>query len=276
MDRALSSPVERLPPELTCHILGLMLPSDGETLAKNPPWYLGHVCQSWRVTALAYPPIWSHIAIPSPPATFVHTAEMLEAQHLRTASTPLHVYWEALPNALPNADLGRASEGRSVDPRVLKVVLPHSERWKSLHLKAGLYLRMSSWLRRTTGRVSGLETLEVADGYRIRDMVPDISIFAQFRCVAPSLRRVILTERYRDASPELGIPWGQVPRTLLVVSSVRNSGSGSPSSGVRRQFPPQPHHRSLDCGDQTRHPSTSSSSFDRTFGVSCVHHSTPP
>ncbi|KAJ6530296.1 hypothetical protein B0H19DRAFT_912814, partial [Mycena capillaripes] len=65
--RAIVSPIRRVPPELICQILALALPSDGEAVANNPPWYLGHICQSWRLCALASPDLWRFIAIPSPP-----------------------------------------------------------------------------------------------------------------------------------------------------------------------------------------------------------------
>ncbi|KAJ6447803.1 hypothetical protein C8R47DRAFT_999689, partial [Mycena vitilis] len=50
------SPIRRVPAELICEIfLAVSLPDDA---VNKPPWYLGHICRSWREYALAYSCLW--------------------------------------------------------------------------------------------------------------------------------------------------------------------------------------------------------------------------
>ncbi|KAJ7661350.1 hypothetical protein DFH06DRAFT_943334, partial [Mycena polygramma] len=58
--RAILHPLRRAPPELICEIFACTLDSlDGvDIFSPAPPWYLGQICQSWRLWALAYPRLW--------------------------------------------------------------------------------------------------------------------------------------------------------------------------------------------------------------------------
>ncbi|KAJ7661294.1 hypothetical protein DFH06DRAFT_988095, partial [Mycena polygramma] len=61
--RAILHPLRRAPPELICEIFAMTLDSvDDSTHIKGtgykPPWYLGHICRSWRLWALACPRLW--------------------------------------------------------------------------------------------------------------------------------------------------------------------------------------------------------------------------
>ncbi|KAJ7137558.1 hypothetical protein C8R43DRAFT_851623, partial [Mycena crocata] len=58
---ALLSPIRRIPPKLLDDIFSLVSPSKrriGGATIQQPPWHLGHICSSWRRTALAYPHLW--------------------------------------------------------------------------------------------------------------------------------------------------------------------------------------------------------------------------
>ncbi|KAJ7076709.1 hypothetical protein C8R44DRAFT_565689, partial [Mycena epipterygia] len=54
--RAIISCVRRVPPELICEIFALTFFSGPRP--KDPPWHLGHICRSWRESALSYPILW--------------------------------------------------------------------------------------------------------------------------------------------------------------------------------------------------------------------------
>ncbi|KAJ7827644.1 hypothetical protein B0H14DRAFT_1228139 [Mycena olivaceomarginata] len=57
--RAVLSAVRRVPPELIGDIFALTLSDNDDAAgatANKPPWYLGHICRSWRHAALSYPP----------------------------------------------------------------------------------------------------------------------------------------------------------------------------------------------------------------------------
>ncbi|KAJ7622429.1 hypothetical protein FB45DRAFT_1091395, partial [Roridomyces roridus] len=58
--RAVLSPIRRLPPELVAEILKLVpftRKIEDKTI-RQPPWTLGHICRSWRETALGCPFLW--------------------------------------------------------------------------------------------------------------------------------------------------------------------------------------------------------------------------
>ncbi|KAJ7784619.1 hypothetical protein B0H16DRAFT_1271755, partial [Mycena metata] len=55
--RAVISPVRQIPPELLCEVFISTL-SDPSANKIKPPWYLGHVCQSWRHAAVSHPALW--------------------------------------------------------------------------------------------------------------------------------------------------------------------------------------------------------------------------
>ncbi|KAJ7090124.1 hypothetical protein C8R44DRAFT_557307, partial [Mycena epipterygia] len=55
--RAIISSVRRLPPELICEIFALST-TERRSGGKERPWRLGHICRSWRQSAISYPLLW--------------------------------------------------------------------------------------------------------------------------------------------------------------------------------------------------------------------------
>ncbi|KAJ7635763.1 hypothetical protein DFH06DRAFT_1003258, partial [Mycena polygramma] len=82
--RAILSPVRLAPPELVGHIFAVTLAGD-----KRPPWYLGQICRSWRLAALAYPVLWTSIAIRHSSRTQLPLVETLL---LRSSNAPLSIF----------------------------------------------------------------------------------------------------------------------------------------------------------------------------------------
>ncbi|KAJ7658379.1 hypothetical protein DFH06DRAFT_1044791, partial [Mycena polygramma] len=87
---AIVHPLRRTPPELICEIFAMTLDTvDDSTHVKGTgykaPWYLGHICRSWRLWAVSYPPLWNHITIPSSPACSKDSA-VLETLLLRSSN----------------------------------------------------------------------------------------------------------------------------------------------------------------------------------------------
>ncbi|KAJ7325527.1 hypothetical protein DFH08DRAFT_344777 [Mycena albidolilacea] len=186
-----SDTLRRVPPETVCEIFALTLRYDEEDMVRKPPWQLGHICQSWRLAALGYPPLWNSISILPPSHGFL--LPMIEIQLLRSANGPLDVYyWSA-----------DAEEG-AVDLQCASVVVAHCRRWRSLHLNIPYTLEELSWLYPVEGRLDGLERLKVLGC----DPTAGIGhIFA----VAPRLRDVILTDsQFVLRSAIIAIPWGQI------------------------------------------------------------------
>lgn len=187
--QAVVSAVRRVPSELVCEIFALTLEEkDPDRAAMEPPWHLGHICRSWRRSALQYSPLWNRILIPTESAGSFN-ASMLETQLLRSARGSLDVLWPA-----------------EVDARPLDLVLAHCLRWRSLCLHVNEEDdEMLSRLHRVNGRLDRLEKLELVKAHGT--VIPDVFLDAQ------ALREVILTDwEFRYPSPMAQIPWAQITR----------------------------------------------------------------
>jgi len=126
---AVLAPVRRIPQELICEIFSWTLPCTrkiGEWTVDQPPWYLGHVCSTWRAIAGAYPSLWSPITVFHD--KFYHHEDttplaMLETQLLRSRNALLTVYFRWwMDGALDAAP-------------ILTVLPPHSNRWRSFEFQ---------------------------------------------------------------------------------------------------------------------------------------------
>ncbi|KAJ7618305.1 hypothetical protein DFH06DRAFT_97536 [Mycena polygramma] len=189
--RAVLSPVRRVPPELLCEIFTLTRP--GAEAAAEPPWRLGHICQSWRRAVLWNPLFWNSITIPNllGAPTYDPAPSRIDIQLLRSANTPLTVYW-------------CAEMDNGIDLRSSDAVLSHCGRWSGLHLDITCGDADLSWLTPASGRLTALRTLSLEPGDP-RPSFPDIL------SVVPSLREVTLSNRYfTECSPDVIIPWGQI------------------------------------------------------------------
>ncbi|KAJ7849799.1 hypothetical protein B0H14DRAFT_861269 [Mycena olivaceomarginata] len=189
--RAVLSAVRRVPPELIGDIFALTLSDndDASATANKPPWYLGHICRSWRHAALSYPRLWSYIAVPS----FLASKDSpllsgIQAQLFRSASGPLDIRWPFVQDEV-NSDL-------------LELVLPHSNRWRSLTFDPGAYSSVINCLGPVNGRLDQLEQLKAVHCSAMT--IPDIF------SITPNLRRIILTDEFFSNSPRIAIQWGQI------------------------------------------------------------------
>ncbi|KAJ7635675.1 hypothetical protein DFH06DRAFT_1054885 [Mycena polygramma] len=185
--RATLSAVRRVPPELLCEVFALTV-SGNEALPK-PPWYLGHVCQSWRRTALAYPPIWSSITIPNS-STAVSRKPALRVETLlhRSAGAPLKIYWTAIT-------------GTSVEDHSAAAVVSHCHRWSALHLQIPCPYAKFAWLKLASGCLASLRTLQIVHDYPIE--FPE-----QFSFHGSALREVVLSG-FLPITMTM-IPWEQI------------------------------------------------------------------
>ncbi|KAJ7635666.1 hypothetical protein DFH06DRAFT_1479004 [Mycena polygramma] len=191
--RAMLSAVRRVPPELLCEVFALTV-SGNEALPK-PPWYLGHVCQSWRCTALAFPPIWASINIPNSSTVVFHNyaaALSVETLLLRSAGAPLKIYWTA-------------KKGTNIEDRCAAAVVSHCHRWNALHLRIPCPSAKLAWLQPASGCLAALRTLQVAHDYPI-EFPEDFSFDGR------RLREVLLSH-YGQSPVNLTaptIPWQQI------------------------------------------------------------------
>ncbi|KAJ7342306.1 hypothetical protein DFH08DRAFT_1011745 [Mycena albidolilacea] len=170
----------------------------------RPPWYFGHISQSWRHTALSLEQLWSFIVVGSPPSAKSDAlVASIEVQLQRSAHVPLDIYFPDVRSEM--------------DSRVLDLVLPRCNRWRSLCLDRRTRLPecnvVLDWLRPVEGHLDQLVKLE-ARHYWIA--IPDIF------STTPRLREVILTNNRRDESSSfIVIPWRRITHYRGTFSSER-------------------------------------------------------
>ncbi|KAJ6458396.1 hypothetical protein C8R47DRAFT_1081670 [Mycena vitilis] len=173
------SSVRRAPAELICEIfLAALSSEDG---VSKPPWYLGHICRSWRHYALSYPALWASITISSSPRSL----SMLRVQFARSANALLDIHWRCVDDRM--------------DPDLLYLLLSHPNRWRTL----SLHERGRSdfgWLQSMHGRLEQLQKVQVS--FKIARAAFPVAF-----STAPNLREAILTDEQFSRSPIIDIPW---------------------------------------------------------------------
>ncbi|KAJ7659064.1 hypothetical protein DFH06DRAFT_435878 [Mycena polygramma] len=197
---AVLSPVRRIPAELICEIFSWTLPHtrnfDDDT-ADAAPWYLGHICRTWRHIVTGFPPIWRAVSV-------FHSADyrhqplaMLQAQLMRSANAPLDINWG-----------WRAGTKTNDAVPLLDVLLPHSNRWKSLRLNcdSSSYASLLPFFRPVKGQLCQLKRLELkVIEYGHSPTAPD------FFSIAPHLPEVFLiSPDFEQYSPSFPLPWQQI------------------------------------------------------------------
>ncbi|KAJ7058920.1 hypothetical protein C8F01DRAFT_1371068 [Mycena amicta] len=211
--RAILSPARRLPPEIICDILRWSLPDDYVSGAREstPPWTLGHICHSWRITALGYSFLWSFIVIARPTSSLAipRFFAALDCQLSRTNNAALSVFVWGPPIETP---------------AVLSMLISTAARWKLLRF-SGITRREIHWIPQLQGRLEALERLEFLNsgGVEVHD------VFSQN---VPRLRTIDLFKAgFTDYSPDLSMPLGQIthyraawdaPRHMANLSGAQN------------------------------------------------------
>ncbi|KAJ7767263.1 hypothetical protein B0H16DRAFT_1882611 [Mycena metata] len=196
------SPIRRTPPELVFEILGQAWSFTrriGDHRVNRPPWHFGHICRSWRASALASPYLWNSIEIFNSsafPVADVSPQPMLEAQYSRSANHPLEVLisaWDLSP-----------------DDQWMKSFLSNCHCWGALRLRTVRHLLDDLWPIRY--RLASLQLLELTTGTEDHTSYyeypsPPRDIFKH----APKLSEIILTDpACRQLSVSLEIPWNQI------------------------------------------------------------------
>ncbi|KAJ6455570.1 hypothetical protein C8R47DRAFT_209169 [Mycena vitilis] len=189
--RAAISSVRRVPAELICEIFVLAVSPRIAAHKSAPPWWLGHICRSWRQAALSYSLFWSSLSVPSALSPITDHLSRIEAQLIRAAHAPLYISWRDVQN--------------KVDPALLHLVLPHCSRWRSLcfDVYPKYERRLLNWLQPVNGQLKNLQKLEVIGG--TNTSIPDV--FSN----APNLQQVVLADESFLYSPStLVVPWVQI------------------------------------------------------------------
>ncbi|KAF7362732.1 hypothetical protein MVEN_00622500 [Mycena venus] len=201
----ISRAIDRIPAELLCEIFTLTFPymrSVGKYLIEQAPWRLGHVCQTWRVAALANPLFWSSITLYAPPAGWMGQAcppLMIETQLIRSGGAPLQVNFDSR-----HGDIIDCCSPASID-----LILAQSFRWDTASLRFHRVLahRLANRLRRVKANIPALRSLELISTHNLDSIIGDTF------SIAPSLRGVVLTDdEYGFISPKIQFPWCQLTK----------------------------------------------------------------
>ncbi|KAF9523376.1 hypothetical protein CPB83DRAFT_898856 [Crepidotus variabilis] len=149
------SSVRRLPFEILLEIFHhCVVPTSWSTAfdkhAHAPPWYLGQICTSWRMAALAAPALWTTVLSPSIMSTY-HTIskqlKALEEQLRRSGASRLSISIEAGNTLWSNQSA------------IVDALVRHSEKWGTLNFKAGI--KGLVFLRGVKNRIPLLTTLKI-------------------------------------------------------------------------------------------------------------------
>ncbi|KAJ7182947.1 hypothetical protein C8R43DRAFT_911528 [Mycena crocata] len=184
---AVVSPLRRVPPELICKIFAYMLPCTRQIQGQTvpcAPWYVAHICRSWRYSAIADSFLWRFLHIASG-KTPVELAQPLNSQLSRSVNAPLEV----------DLDFKRGSLDAET---VLDLLLPHSERWRTFHLAYDDSVQpLFHLLDSAHNQLSQLHQLQLA-------LPPRTSILPNTFSDTPNLRQ------YGVFSPLIQLPWSQI------------------------------------------------------------------
>ncbi|KAJ6471862.1 hypothetical protein C8R45DRAFT_874684 [Mycena sanguinolenta] len=147
-NKAILSPLRRMPPELLGEIFSWTLPSMRETWTRegyvaDSPWVLSHTSGSWRVVSLSIPSLWSRVAVDYS-LEEEYSLPLVEAQIRRAQSLKIHFY-----------------ASRESDPhgqtQMFELLSRHSLRWEELSI--GITSDIVPLLAVLCGRISSLKRL---------------------------------------------------------------------------------------------------------------------
>jgi len=226
-NRAILSPLRRMPPEVLGDIFSWTLPPirDGDRARfdlDDSPWVLTHISTRWRAIALATPSLWSRIVIdyaeihkklydyPQTRDSSSTYLSLVEAQIQRAQKLKIHFYGSPQMDSRPQIHM-------------FERLLQHSSRWEELSL--GLTSQIVPLLTALRGRVSSLKRLWLQwefesesamsiDCFQTASCLVDVGVFNQHRFV-PILFPVHQLTRY-----ELTGPWRTHESILKAASNL--------------------------------------------------------
>ncbi|KAF7371151.1 F-box domain-containing protein [Mycena sanguinolenta] len=148
-NKAILSPLRRMPPELLGEIFSWTLPSMKEIWARkhylaDSPWVLSHTSGSWRMVSLSIPSLWSRVAIDYSLEEEEYSLPLVEAQIRRAQNLKVHFY------ASRESDSHRQRQ-------MFEVLSKHSLQWEELSI--GITSDMVPLLAALCGQLSSLKRL---------------------------------------------------------------------------------------------------------------------
>ncbi|KAF7356298.1 F-box domain-containing protein [Mycena venus] len=220
-NRAILSPLRRIPPEILREIFSWTVPSIRDALIRGSfdmhqsPWVLTRICSRWREVSISTPSLWSRVAIDYPQSLYnssTYSFPLLEAQLKRSQKLSIHFY-------------GANELDSSSQTRMFQLLAQHSSRWEELSigltsetwpLLSALRDRLPSltrlWIQWTGPESqSGVNSI---DCFQTASSLIDFGVFNQHRFIPIPLPLSQLTRYQLDCS------WEQHKRILKETRSL--------------------------------------------------------
>ncbi|KAJ7659314.1 hypothetical protein DFH06DRAFT_1044524 [Mycena polygramma] len=181
--------VETLPPEIIAEIFVNFLPKFPEFAPCSgilSPLILCRICRYWREVALSTPALWKSISIA------IDESDPHEAEKLELFKT-----WIARSGNCP-LSINLVGSESPVLPQFIETAVVHCPRWEQLEV-----LLPFDYLHLVQGEMPLLQKLVFGPIELRHDVESPLTLFDH----APQLRRVLLTERFLNATVLL--PWAQ-------------------------------------------------------------------
>ncbi|KAJ7693336.1 hypothetical protein B0H17DRAFT_1059790 [Mycena rosella] len=199
-NKAILSPLRRMPPEVLAEIFLWTLPTlqtafDRSAFGvKRSPWLLTQISSRWRAVAVSTPALWSHVIVACD-HEHANPLSIVKSQIERAQKLKIHFY---------------GSEKRHAQPQIeiFRFLAEHSSRWEELSI--GLTSHLFPLLGTLKHRLPALRRLWVEwDGPESQAGVEFIDCFQP----APSLLDVAICNDYRSIS--IPLPAHQLTRYNL-------------------------------------------------------------
>ncbi|KAJ7493753.1 hypothetical protein FB451DRAFT_448654 [Mycena latifolia] len=204
-NKAILSPLRRIPPEILGDIFSWTLPSVDDALdgrgfhVGRSPWFLGQVSSRWRAVALSRPSLWSLVVFDFPHSSRHCPLPILEIQIARARSLKIHLY-------------GCEESDSRLQLPVFQCLSLYSSRWEELSIS--LTSELMPCLASLRNRIPCLRRLWISwsqpesqasvdsiDAFNAAPSLLDAGIYNEYRHVPILLPSRQLTRYQHDA------PW---------------------------------------------------------------------
>lgn len=185
--------------------------------SKDAPWFLGHVCQLWRETAISTPRLWNHL----PPFKFTAENEVLRTHPMfeelvkRSGTQLLRIQFD-FTYYKGDVSMGIIS--------ALRFLIATSERWEELTIRGLNLWHMHNNFNSIGNRIPNLRRVQllsfcdIFDFMEENDLEEHLDIFAD----APVLSEIL----FRNLSSSFWRSFPIVPWKQLVKYQNMNGGRG--------------------------------------------------
>jgi hypothetical protein len=204
-NKAILSPLRRMPPEVLGDIFLWTLPSPSEVQntfdVEDSPWTLTRISSRWREISLSTPSLWSRIIVDYRNAHH-YPVSMVEAQIHRSRARKLEIHFYG-------------SEAASSGPQIqiFQLLLQHSSRWEALELvltaeiapllttlRTGFPSLQRLFIRSYVESPESQTAVPSIDCFRVAPFLVDLSVYGKHRFLSVTAPTCQLTHYCHNGS----------------------------------------------------------------------------